>query len=164
MVYGWSADAYWIDIGTPERYLQGTFDILEGNVATSLAEPLEQARGTLTDGAEVRGRVVAPALVGPGSTVAESAIVGGRVVLGPGVAIGEGAHVESSVLLGGTTVGAGSVISSSIVGGQCVIGEHCHVEHGVVLGERVRVGNRNVLTAGAKVSPGVVLPDGAIRF
>ena len=30
-------DAYWMDIGTPERYLQGTFDILEGNVRTGVA-------------------------------------------------------------------------------------------------------------------------------
>ena len=34
------ASAYWLDIGTPERYLQGTFDILEGNVRTAVAERL----------------------------------------------------------------------------------------------------------------------------
>src|ERR687887_1433416 len=39
-LYGFPADAYWLDIGTPERYLQGTFDILEGNVATGVAERL----------------------------------------------------------------------------------------------------------------------------
>ena len=33
-LYGFPADAYWLDIGTPERYLQGTFDIIEGNVQT----------------------------------------------------------------------------------------------------------------------------------
>src|SRR6476661_1206274 len=31
-LYGFPSEAYWLDIGTPERYLQGTFDILEGNV------------------------------------------------------------------------------------------------------------------------------------
>ena len=29
-----SASGYWLDIGTPERYLQATFDILEGTVRT----------------------------------------------------------------------------------------------------------------------------------
>lgn len=163
-LYGFPAEGYWLDIGTPERYLQGTFDILEGNVATSLGVPLEQARGTLTDGAEIHGRVVAPALLCPGASVAASAIVGGRVVLGRNVAIGAGAHIESSVLLAGTTVGAGSVISSSIVGSDCVIGERCHLERGVVLGDRVRLGAGNTLTAGARVFPEVSLPDGAIRF
>ena len=32
-LYGFVAEGYWLDIGTPERYLQGTFDILEGTVA-----------------------------------------------------------------------------------------------------------------------------------
>ena len=27
-------DGYWVDIGTPERYLQASWDILEGRVAT----------------------------------------------------------------------------------------------------------------------------------
>ena len=32
-LYGFPSESYWLDIGTPERYLQGTFDIIEGNVA-----------------------------------------------------------------------------------------------------------------------------------
>src|SRR4051794_8795702 len=35
-LYGFVGEAYWMDIGTPERYLQGTFDILEGSVETSV--------------------------------------------------------------------------------------------------------------------------------
>src|SRR3954453_23793601 len=30
-LFAFAREAYWMDIGTPERYLQGTFDILEGN-------------------------------------------------------------------------------------------------------------------------------------
>src|SRR3954454_16933341 len=36
-LYGHVGDGYWTDIGTPERYLQGTFDILEGTVLTEVA-------------------------------------------------------------------------------------------------------------------------------
>ena len=39
-LYGYAADSYWLDIGTPARYLQGTFDILEGNVAPGVGERL----------------------------------------------------------------------------------------------------------------------------
>ena len=39
-LYGYAADAYWLDIGTPQRYLQGTFDIIEGNVQTAVREDL----------------------------------------------------------------------------------------------------------------------------
>jgi mannose-1-phosphate guanylyltransferase len=163
-LYGFAAEGYWLDIGTPAGYLQGTFDILEGNVTTELGTRLEDARRTLADGARVEGRLVAPALVGEGSTIAAGAIVGGRVVLGRDVTIAAGAHVESSVVLDGASIGAGTHVSSSIVGPGASIGEHCHIERGVVLGERVRIGAGNVLSAGAKLFPGVELPDGAIRF
>jgi mannose-1-phosphate guanylyltransferase len=164
-LYGFADhSSYWLDIGTPERYLQGTFDILEGNVSTEIGRRLSEAGRALQDGADVQGRVVAPALVGAGSTVAFGAIVGGRTVLGENVTIGAGAHVESSVLLDGASVGQRSTVRGSIVGTGAQIGDHCHVEDRVVLGEGVKVGSDNVLTAGARIFPGVQLPEGAIKF
>ncbi len=163
-LYGYVGEGYWMDIGTPERYLQGTFDILEGNVWTELGAKLDDARHVLADGASVEGRVVAPALVGEGSTVARGAIVGGRVTLGRGVRVAEGAHIENSVVLDGASIGPATRVSSSIIGPRASIGGHCHIEGGVVLGDGVKLGSGNVLRAGARLSPGVELPDGAIRF
>ena len=37
---GFPSESYWLDIGTPERYLKGTFDIIEGNVHTAVRERL----------------------------------------------------------------------------------------------------------------------------
>jgi len=163
-LYGYPADGYWLDIGTPERYLQATFDILEGNVETVLGSRLQDSRYVISEGARVEGRIVAPALVGEGSTIARGAIVGGRAALGRNVTVAAGAHIEGSVVLDGASIGAGTHVSASIVGPESELGEHCHIEGGVVLGERVRLGSRNVLEAGARVSPGVELPAGAIRF
>jgi mannose-1-phosphate guanylyltransferase len=163
-LYGYEASGYWLDIGTPDRYMQGTYDILEGIVETELGARLDAAGHMLVEGAEIAGRVVAPVYIGEGSTVAEGAIVGGRTVLGRNVHIGEGAHVESSVLLDGVRVGARSTVRGSILARDVSIGEHCHLEAGVVLGEGVTLGSENILAAGARIFPGVHLPDGAIRF
>jgi mannose-1-phosphate guanylyltransferase len=163
-LYGYPADGYWLDIGTPERYLQGTFDILEGNVKTELGRRLGEAGYALADGADVQGRVVAPALVGAGSTVALGAIVGGRAVLGENATVGAGAHIESSVLLDGASVGERTTVRGSIIGRGAQIGAHCHLDDRVVLGEGVKLGSDNVLTAGARIFPGVQLPEGAIKF
>jgi mannose-1-phosphate guanylyltransferase len=163
-LFGYPADGYWLDIGTPDRYLQGTYDILEGNVVTEIGRRLTAAGLALQDGAHVQGRVVAPALLGAGSTVAFGAIVGGRTVLGENVTVGAGAHIESSVLLDGASVGERSTVRGSIVGPGAQIGDRCHVADGVVLGEGVKIGSDNVLTAGARIFPGVQLPEGAIKF
>jgi mannose-1-phosphate guanylyltransferase len=165
-LYGYQASGYWLDIGTPDRYLQGTYDILEGNVATEIGAQLEAAGHTLVAAsyARIDGRVVAPALVGADCEIGSGAIVGGRTVLGHGVRIGDGAHVEGSVLLDGCSVGTGVLLRGSIIGAGVEIGDHCHVDDGVVLGARVKLGPHNVLTAGARIFPGVELPEGAIKF
>ncbi len=163
-LYGYEAAAYWLDIGTPQRYLQATFDIREGNVDTALGHRLAEAGLALVGDAHVDGRVVAPALVGSGCAIGRRSIAGGRVVLGDGIVIADGAHVESSVLLDEVRVGTGTTISGSIIGRRVTIGPGCHISDGVVLGDDVRVGSGNILAAGARIFPGVQLPDGAIRF
>jgi mannose-1-phosphate guanylyltransferase len=163
-LFGYVASGYWLDIGTPDRYLQGTYDILEGKVITEVGRELGEHGMSLLDGASVEGRVVAPVLVAAGCTVAPRALVGDRSVLGAGVTVSERARVESSVLLEGVTVGADTTISSSIISRGVTIGDHCHIEGGVVLGEGVKIGSGNTLAAGARIFPGVQLPDGAIKF
>ena len=165
-LYGYEATGYWLDIGTPERYLQATFDILEGDVSTEAGRRLAEAGGTLQegDGSRVTGSVHAPALVGSGCVVASGATLGGRTVLGRDVTVGAGAHVEASVLLDGCSVGAGSRISMAILGRGVAIGERCRVDRGVVLGENVKIGAGNTLTSGMRIFPGVELPEGAIAF
>ncbi|HXR59986.1 MAG TPA: NDP-sugar synthase [Solirubrobacterales bacterium] len=90
-------DGYWMDIGTPDRYLQASWDILEGRVATRV-QPT--ARGTLiADDAEIDG----------------SATLGDRAVVSSGCRIAAGAEVNGAVLLAGCTVGAGARVESSIL-------------------------------------------------
>jgi mannose-1-phosphate guanylyltransferase len=163
-LFGFECDAYWLDIGTPERYLQATFDILEGAVHTEAGVALRAAGMTAVKGARIDGQVLAPALVGAESVIARLATVGGRVVLGRGVTVGEGARVESSVLLDGARIGAHSTVHSSIIGPGVSIGKRCHIDQGVVLGAGVTVGADNTLRAGARIFPGVELPEGAIKF
>jgi mannose-1-phosphate guanylyltransferase len=163
-LYGYVANGYWLDIGTPERYLKATYDILEGKVVTEVGRQLDARGMSLVDGASIEGRVVPPALLAAGCKVAPRALVGDRSVLGEGVSIWERARVESSVLLEGVCVGADSTISSSILGRGVTIGEHCHIGGCVVLGDGVKIGSGNILAAGARIFPGVELPDGAIRF
>lgn len=96
-------DGYWMDIGTHERYLQATWDILEGRVVTEV-------------------RPTAPGLfLGDGCAVAGSARVGPRAVVSKGCEVGADAVVFDSVLLDGCTVGAGARVSGSILASGAVV-------------------------------------------
>ena len=102
-LYGYEASGYWMDIGTPQRYLQATYDILEGEIMTEIGRALAASGGVFWDGAEPNsgnaagagGSVHAPAVIGPGCTIAAGATVAGRTVLGARVSLGPGAHVDS---------------------------------------------------------------------
>jgi len=162
-LYGFVADGYWIDIGTPERYLRGTFDILEGNVRTSFAERLG-SECLVIDGAEVAGTVLAPALLERGVRVAEGALVGGLVVLAQQASVGAGSRIERAVVLEGSQIGRDCELHDCILAEGCRVGDGTSISGGAVLGAGVSVGARNVITRGARIFPGVELPDGAIEF
>jgi mannose-1-phosphate guanylyltransferase len=163
-LYGFAAEAYWLDIGTPERYLKGTFDILEGNVATAVAARLGDNYLAVAERVQAHGRIIPPALVDRGCTIARGAHVGSLVVLGEGVSVGEGASIERSVVLNGAQIGPRCVLRDCIVAAGVRIGEGSTVSGGAVLGEGVTVGEHNVLTRGVRVFPQTDLPDGAITF
>ena len=163
-LYGKVADGYWLDIGTPSRYLQGTFDILEGAVATAVQQRLGDQYLHMAADVRNEGRIVPAALVEPGCSIGAGAHIGGRVVLDRGVSVGAGTHIEGAVVLQGTEIGEQCVLRGCIVGPGVRIGDRCHVEGLAVLGEGVTIGDDNVVTNGARVFPGVSIPDGGLRF
>jgi mannose-1-phosphate guanylyltransferase len=90
-------DGYWMDIGTRERYLRASWDILEGRV-------------------ETRVEASAPGLfLAAGARVASEATVGPRAVISAGCAVAAGAEVRESVLLDGCAVGEGASVRGSIL-------------------------------------------------
>jgi mannose-1-phosphate guanylyltransferase len=108
-------DGYWMDIGTPERYLQASWDILEGRVATRV-EPtapgqLVAADAIVEDGARLGSRAV----LSSGCRVAARAEVDESVLL-DGCVVGEGAQVARSILAPGVEVAPGARVLDTIVG------------------------------------------------
>ncbi len=113
-LHGLRLDGYWMDIGTPERYLQASWDILEGRVETRVAP-------------------TAPGLwVGAGARVAEGAAIGPRVVVGPGCQVAPGAQVRESVMLERCTVGGGAQVRGSILSAGVEVAAGAEVDCAVI--------------------------------
>jgi mannose-1-phosphate guanylyltransferase len=162
-LYGHVAHGYWKDIGTPDRYLEGTFDILEGTVSTEVQQRLDSFLHVAED-VENAGRIAPAALVEQGVRIGQDAHIGGRVVLERGATVGARSRVEQSVVMQGTEIGADCVVRDAIIAGGVRIGDRCHIEGHAVIGEGVTIGADNVITNGARIFPHVTLPDGAIKF
>ena len=75
----------------------------------------------------------------------------------------DSARVGGSVLLDGSSVGAGAVVEDSVIGAGARIDAGAVVS-GCVIGDGARIGSGNELRAGARVWPGVELPATSVRF
>jgi NDP-sugar pyrophosphorylase family protein len=130
-LYGYPSDDYWIDIGTPEKYLEAHEDMLAravGDVSMP-AGAVETAPGIWFEGdvdIAAGAHVEAPALIGAGSIVASGARVT-RSVLGVGCVVEAGSQIGRSVLLDRARVGPGAEVVESILGRDAVVGDNATV-------------------------------------
>ena len=145
-VFGHVDAAYWRDMGTPEDFVRGSADLVRG-IAPSPA--LEGPRGE--------------SLVHPSASVGPGALLIGGTVVGRGAEIGAGARLDGAVIFDGARIEAGAVIERTIIGFGVRVGPRALIRDGVI-GDGADGGARCELLRGARVWPGVKLPDGGIRF
>jgi mannose-1-phosphate guanylyltransferase len=165
-VYGLALDGYWLDVGTPESYLQAHRDVLERSFPTEVGDALG-ADFTLVDPTarvDEAARLVPPVYVGPEAVVERGARAGSLAVLGAGAHVGAGAVVESSVLGARAVVGSGAVLFGSVVGDGAEIGASCEVRNLAVVGPGARLGRDNELDHGLRIGADQAIPDEALRF
>ena len=134
--YGWAAEAYWRDIGSPAAYRAAQIDLLTAQVKTSLAPPGELRDGcwiepsaSVDAGAELQ----APAVVGAEAAIQAGARVGPLTVLGERARIASGARIEGSVLWERVQIGSGSVLRDCVIGADVRIGADVEIAPGVIL-------------------------------
>lgn len=128
---------YWIDIGTPEKYLKVHRDILRGSLPFEGFIP--NAGGTFVDPSatvESGAKLTGPAFIGEGAVVKAKAAIESFAVIGPNCRIEEGASVGDSVLWSNVRIGAEASVRGALVGRNAHIGHHAVVRGGVVLGDK----------------------------
>jgi NDP-sugar pyrophosphorylase family protein len=121
---------YWMDIGTPARYLQAHHDLLADRVGRI---HIKNRRGNF-DLATV-AEIDELSMVGDDCTIKPGAQIINSV-LGAGCFIEEKARVENSVVWAHTRIGAGAHVSNAVIGRGCHIGRSTRIGVGTVLGDK----------------------------
>jgi mannose-1-phosphate guanylyltransferase len=142
-LHGYAAEGYWIDIGTPDRYLEATWDLLAGRVESKL--PPRDETGSLV----YEGCLLSGAHVGPQS------------VLGRHCSVGSDSRVERSVLHDRVMVGADAAVVESVLAEGVRVGERARVEPGAMIGAKAVIGDDAVIGHGARLDPGAEVEPGA---
>jgi NDP-sugar pyrophosphorylase family protein len=141
-LFAQGTDDYWLDIGTPEKYLQAHTDTIRGAIGLP---PLRGAREIAPgvwaeDGFEVAddAALSAPSLLGAESVVSTGARVE-NATLSTGSVVGVDAVVTGAVLLTGARVARGARVDRSIVGAGALVDERASVVDGSIVGPGAHV-------------------------
>jgi mannose-1-phosphate guanylyltransferase len=133
-------DGYWIDIGTPAKYMQVHRDIMDGRYAAppfvGAAHNAWVAEGArVEDGAEVHG----PCFVDEGVVLKAGARVMPYSVLGRHTHVDEAAVIDGAIIWPNGWIGREALVRGAILGRNCHIGRNASLERDVVLGDKTVV-------------------------
>ncbi len=145
VVIGHVDNGYWLDLGTPLSFVQGSRDLVRG-IAPS---PVVDSPGE--------------SLVLDGAQVASGATLDGGTVIGQDCAVGAGATVTGSVVFDGARISDGAIIEGSVIGRGARIAPGVIVRSTIV-GDGAVIDEGNELTEGARVFPDSHIGPTAIRF
>jgi len=129
-------NGYWIDIGTPEKYMQVHRDIMDRRFH---AAPFADGTGVcispsarVEEGAVVEG----PCFIDADVVVKAGARIGPYSVIGRHCHIEEHATVDRSIVWTDTRVSQDAIVRNSILGRSCHVGRNAIVDNGAILGDK----------------------------
>jgi mannose-1-phosphate guanylyltransferase len=111
-LFGLELPGYWLDVGTPESYLQGHHDLLAQRGTVEVASDANVSP---------EADLVGPLLVGEGVVVEAGAQVGPYTYVAAGARIGADARVERAVVLPGGVVKSGHHVCTAIVSADALV-------------------------------------------
>jgi mannose-1-phosphate guanylyltransferase len=135
-LYGWPAEGYWMDIGTPDRYLEATYDLLGGRVESTLP-PRDETGSLIYEDCLLSGAHIGP-----------------QTVLGRHCSVGTDSTVERSVLHDGVLVAADCTIRESVLGERTRVGKRARVGPRALVGAGAMIGDEAEVGEGARIEPG----------
>ncbi len=132
------AQGYWIDIGTPAKYLQVHRDIMDRRYRVAPFADGPASGVLVAPGARVEegARLEPPCFVDEGCIVKAGARIGPYAVLGRDCRVREDAVVEDALVWPYGDIDAEAVVRSAVLGRGCVVGRSAVVGPGVVLGDK----------------------------
>jgi mannose-1-phosphate guanylyltransferase len=155
-IYAYPSSAYWIDIGTPEKYLQLHRDLLNGKSSqyapASPGEVVLGGQSYIHPTTQIKG----PVMIGSNCTIGDKVRLTGPIVIGHGCQILPEAVIEESIIWQNARLGQHVNLKNSIVADNCCLNADNTIEDSI-LGDNVTVASGCKLEPGSKIWPGTTV-------
>jgi mannose-1-phosphate guanylyltransferase len=135
------SDGYWIDIGTPAKYMQVHHDIMDGRYQAPPFAGAPPATSWIASDAKIDEGVdlQGPCFVDEGAVLKAGARVLPYSVIGRQTHVAEGAVIDGSIIWPNGWSGPEAVVRASILGRNCHIGRNVTIDTPVQLGDKTAI-------------------------
>lgn len=158
-IEGFVWDGVWADLGTPDRYREGTRLALEGALDWPPVTDVPQRSANIR--VHPSAHVAADAVLHEPVLVCEAAVVESGATVGPYTVVGIGAKVHRGARLQHAVLFKEAVIGADVTAKGLLAGVGSHVESGVTIGDDVVMGDGIRLERGGSIASGSRVPDPA---
>ncbi|MEM3383245.1 MAG: DUF5752 family protein [Nitrososphaerales archaeon] len=146
-LYGFEAEGFWVDIGSPEGYLEASNwvlsrlkgkNILNAEVRNSTIKgPVFIGKDTIIDDVIIYG----PTVIGERCKIKKDTIINSYSVIESDVEVSINTNIKASIIYKDAQIGSRSQLSNCIIDEGCNVGDNVIIGSNSIIGARCEIGN-----------------------
>jgi mannose-1-phosphate guanylyltransferase len=165
-IFGFVTNDYWLDVGTPEKYMSAHMDILDRKVPFDFPYKKVFSNIYIGEGTEYTkdNLITGPVVVGDNTKIGAGAKLLPLTVVGSNCTISSGTSIAESLIFDGCIIGKNCIIRNSIIGKNVKISDNVKIERGSIVGDNSTIEENNLLKNGIRINSNSLISEGQINF
>lgn len=165
-IFGFVSNAYWLDVGTPEKYMTAHIDILDKKIPLNISYKRVYPNIYIGEGSKyVKDNLaVGPIIIGENTTLNEGVRILPFSVIGKNCKISDGASISESIIFDNCRIGKNCIIRNSIIASNVIVGDNVKIEGNSIVGENSTIESNNILKNGIKINVNSIINESVISF
>jgi len=165
-IFGFVEDTYWLDVGTPEKYMTAHIDILDRKVAFDF--PFKKVYPNIYIGDKTRFKkenmAVGPIVIGENTVLEDDVKILPFSVIGSNCRIMNGTSISESIIFDNCIIERNCLIRNSIIASNVKIGDNVKIEGRSIVGDNSSIESDNVLKNGIRINVNSLISQSQISF
>lgn len=165
-IYGYVSNSYWLDVGTPQKYLMAHHDILGKKINfkfpyrevfanTFIGKDAKYSKGNFTSG---------PVVIGEETIVEKGAKIQPFTVIGKKCYVGSKTEISKSIIFNNCEISSNCYVENSIISNNVKIGKNVRIEDNSVIGDDCIIERDNILKNGIRINIDTKIGPSQISF
>lgn len=170
-LYGFKAEGFWIDIGTPEGYIEASNWLLSGLEMKNVLDA--EFNDVIIKGPVIIGKdtvidddvtIYGPTVIGERCHIKNDAIIYPYSVIESDVEVSKNANIKGSIIYKDVYIGSHSQLCDCIIDEGCNVGNDVRIGNMSIIGARCEIGQFANICNGSRVWPNIkVEPKSVVK-